>query len=124
MLLVATSGAIGALGRWGLSSLVNYWCGTRFAYGTLVVNVLGCFLLGMVMEAWTLFTFHDRVRLILATGFLGAFTTYSTFGIETFRFIETGAWHKAVANVSANLVVGILAVWLGVELVRLIAGNQ
>ena len=55
---------------------------------------------------------------MLATGLLGAFTTYSSFGLETFRYIEDAAWHKVLANVGANLLLGLLAVWLGVILVR------
>ncbi|HPF70830.1 MAG TPA: CrcB family protein, partial [Candidatus Krumholzibacteria bacterium] len=93
--------------------------GDRFAFGTLAVNVLGCLLLGALLEAerhTPLVT--PPLRLLLAVGFLGAFTTFSTFGWETFRYLQDGATQLALANVSANLVLGLGAVWSGWGLAR------
>jgi len=94
--------------------------GEGFPYGTLVVNVIGCLLLGLVMQL-TLRSgaISAEWRIPLTVGFLGAFTTFSTFGYETVRLLADGAWGLAFANVGANLLVGFVAVWVGLMLARL-----
>lgn len=116
LLFLAIAGALGTLSRYGLSSWVQQSSGSRFPYGTLVVNVLGCLLLGFVMQ--TVFLneatpISRPVRLAMGTGFLGAFTTFSTFGYETMHHLEQGEWQSAIFNILANLMVGLLAIWLG-----------
>jgi fluoride exporter len=115
---VAGAGAIGALARWGLSTAI----GSRlsgFPWGTLVVNVTGSFLLGLLFVLLT-----ERVestpamRLTLMTGLLGAYTTFSTFSFETFRLLEDGAYGAAALNVAGNLTLGLVAVALGVTIGR------
>ena len=113
-LLVGIAGAAGAVSRYGVALLAQRTLGQNFAFGTLLVNVLGCLLLGFLLEMernTTLVT--QPVRLLLAVGFLGAFTTFSTFGYETMRYLEEGAHHLALLNVTGNLILGMLAVWLG-----------
>jgi CrcB protein len=116
---LALAGAAGTLGRWALSGWAYRLLGERFAYGTLAVNVLGCLLLGLLMH---LSLVSDLVpegwRVALGVGFLGAFTTFSTFGYETLSYAEQGAWSLAFANVAANLVLGLAAIWLGAALAR------
>lgn len=119
LMLVGMAGAAGAVARYGVSLLAVRLLGERFAFGTLMVNVLGCLLLGALLEAerHTPLVTHP-LRLLLAVGFLGAFTTFSTFGWETFRYLQDGAANLAVLNVAANLVLGLLAVWAGWGLAR------
>jgi CrcB protein len=116
---LALAGAAGTLGRWALGGWAYKLLGERFAYGTLAVNVLGCLLLGLLMH---LSLASDLVpegwRVALGVGFLGAFTTFSTFGYETLSYAEQGAWSLALANVVANLVLGLAAIWLGAALAR------
>lgn len=117
--MLALGGALGALARYGLGGLVQTRMNAVFPYGTLVVNLAGCLLMGFVMALIT-----DRVivapefRYLVPVGFIGAFTTFSTFELETFRAIEEGAWLIGAANVAASVFFGFLAVWLGFMVAR------
>lgn len=119
VLVVGLGGFVGAIARYGLSGLVHRLTGERFPAGTLVVNVLGCVVLGALM---TLVedrpAFSPRVRLLVATGFLGSLTTFSTFGWETVRLVRDQALGLAMWSVFGNLALGLLGVLLGRALVR------
>jgi CrcB protein len=85
-----------------------------FPYGTLAVNVIGCFIIGFLSQlAETRGVFTNQSRLLVFTGFLGGFTTFSSFGNETINLARDGQMMNALANVGANLILGLLAVWLG-----------
>ena len=123
-MMISVAGALGAVSRYGVCLWAQRQLGSNFAYGTLAVNILGCLLLGLVLELeseteWI----GTSVRLFVAVGFLGAFTTFSTFGFETLKFMQAGDHHLAMLNVLANLVLGVVAVWLGWMLARLFAGT-
>jgi len=119
VLLVGLAGAAGAVSRYGVGLLAERWLGVQFAFGTLAVNILGSLALGFLLELerGTDLVSHP-VRLVFAVGFLGAFTTFSTFGYETVRYFQSGATHLALLNISANLVFGLGAVWLGFFLAK------
>ena len=117
LIAIGFAGALGALARYGVSLAALRWFGEDFPYGTLGVNLAGCFLLGVLAEL----TMEDaglapQTRAILGTGFLGAFTTFSTFGVETYRAMQAGAWGVAASNVAINVVGGIVLVAAGVGL--------
>jgi fluoride exporter len=118
-MMVAIGGALGALARYELALAVQSRTGGAFPYGTLVVNVVGCLLMGVVMTILT-----ERVvlppqwRYLVPIGFLGAFTTFSTFEYETFKAAQEGAWHIAAANVLVSVVLGFAALWAGIAAVR------
>jgi CrcB protein len=123
LLGVALGGALGSLCRYGLGGLAQSCWGARFACGTLSVNVLGCFLMGLVMSlsaegGWI----TPAWRLWLATGFLGGFTTFSAFGHETLSLAEAGELTRAGLNVLANVVFGLASTWGGLAAGRLILG--
>ncbi len=124
-LLVALGGALGALARWSMASAITARQAAGaglWPWGTFVVNVLGCLLLGAVLEACAGAGLgSERVRLLLGTGFLGAFTTFSTFGYETLRLASHGAALGAALNVIGSVVAGLVACWCGVQIVRLLA---
>ena len=121
---IAIAGALGALSRWGVSSLVNRHLGERLAWGTLTVNVVGSLVLGVMMQVgMSSETFPRALRVALTVGFLGAFTTFSTFSYETYRYVENGAWGTALVNVLANLIPGLIAAWAGLALGRVIVGS-
>jgi CrcB protein len=113
-LAIAAAGALGALARWGLGS----WFGQRFPtfpWGTLVINVSGSFVVGLLFAALVERGIGSQtMRLAMMTGLLGAYTTFSTFSLETFRLIEEGATRDAIANIGLSVVLGLVAVWLGV----------
>ncbi len=118
VLWVAIAGAMGAVSRFAVSSWTRMLWGETFPYGTLAVNVVGCLLLGLVMTSSLLDDLLPlHLRMALTIGFLGAFTTFSTFGYETMRYVESGDWTTAGLNVSANVILGLVAtfggIWLG-----------
>lgn len=99
LLLVAVGGALGAAARWWVAGLVQFRTGAGFPWGTFVVNVVGCFLIGLVMEtAVATFSFGPVLRLFLVVGVLGGFTTWSSFSYETMKMLEEGAVAMAAAN--------------------------
>jgi CrcB protein len=121
LLGIALAGALGTLCRYGMSGWVQRWLGPEFPWGTLSVNLFGCLLLGLLMElarhtGWV----PPDLRSIVGIGFLGAFTTFSTFGFETFRAIEAGDWLGGLFNVLLNLAGGFALVAVGTGLVRLV----
>lgn len=115
VILVASGGAFGAVLRYYVGVLSTEFFGTRFPWGTLFVNVLGCFLLGWLVQSAAGSFISEATRLTLGTGVLGAFTTFSTFGVETIL-----AWNRspmvAVANVATSVVLGLLAAAAGMYL--------
>jgi CrcB protein len=124
LVALALAGALGTLGRYTLSGWAYRVMGEGFAFGTLTVNVVGCFLLGLLMHVGLATDLLPRTLRFAATvGFLGAFTTYSTFGYETMRYLEDGAWMLAAANVGANLALGLFATWAGLTAARAAFGG-
>lgn len=122
--ILAIAGAAGTLCRWGLCGWAKRLLGGDFPYGTLAVNVLGCLALGVVMEIVLISDLLPHGwRAPLTVGFLGAFTTFSTFGYETMRYVEDGAWSSALTNIGANLVLGLAATWLGFVAARTAFGS-
>lgn len=118
-LAIAAGGALGALMRYWLSVAAHGALGTGFPYGTLLANTLGSLLMGALSVILL-----DRVpagpelRAGLLVGLLGAFTTFSTFSLETLHLVESGARLRAAGNVALNLGLCLAAVWLGVGLGR------
>ena len=119
ILLVALGGAAGAVSRHLVGIAALRWLGAGFPWGTFAVNVLGCLALGLLLEVASVSEVVSRsTRLWVGTGFLGAFTTFSTFGVETLRLVQTDGPGWAAANVIGNVVVGLLAAWVGVLVAR------
>lgn len=118
-LLVCLGAALGAPARWALDRAVQRRHDSAFPWGTFVVNVSGSLALGMLLGV----VGADEAPLValLGTGFLGAFTTYSTFAVETLRLFEQGAGRLAAANVAASLAAGMLAAFVGWSLGTAIA---
>jgi len=121
LVAIAVAGALGSIGRYSVGRWVYEAFGPQFVYGTLAVNVAGCFALGFLMQVGiSSDTVPSTLRLALTTGFLGAFTTFSTFGYETVRYVEDGALALAAINVGANVGIGLLAAWAGMASARLV----
>ncbi|MEO7743017.1 MAG: fluoride efflux transporter CrcB [Usitatibacter sp.] len=118
ILLVALGGAVGSVARFKLSGLVlHHTVDWRFPAGTFVVNVAGCLVAGILAG---LAEKHDLLsadaRLLLFTGVLGGFTTFSAFGLETMYLLKRGEVAIATANVIVSVIAGLLALWLGLGL--------
>ena len=122
ILLVGFGGFVGAVLRYGISGWVQRWTGSvNFPYGTLAVNLLGCLVIGLLAglaEDRGLFT--PEARLFLFIGVLGAFTTFSTFGIETLNLLRDQNNLAAYANMMMSVGLGLGMVWLGRAAARLI----
>lgn len=121
ILLVALGGAIGSVARYKLSGLVlHHTIDWRFPAGTFVVNVVGCLIAGILAG---LAEKHDLLsadaRLLLFTGVLGGFTTFSAFGLETMYLLKRGEVAIAAANIIVSVIAGLLALWLGLGLATL-----
>jgi fluoride exporter len=117
ILLIALFGAVGTLARYGLQGVVQVRTGGTFPYGTLLVNLTGCFLLGLIAQ----FTMNHMVippdwRVAIAVGFFGGYTTFSSFGWETAKMMEDGEWLRASAYVAASVVAGLFLSVAGIRL--------
>ncbi len=118
-LWICLAGALGTGARYAVGLWATARFGTTFPAGTLIVNVLGCFLMGVVVQASVVSaSLSPTLRLALTTGFLGGLTTYSAFNYETFRLMQEGTRLFAVANALITLLGCFLAGVLGVWLVR------
>jgi len=119
VLLVAGFGALGCVTRYCISGWAYDLFGRSFPYGTFVVNILGAFLIGLVMEFGMRSTLLPAsLRIGLTIGFLGGFTTFSTFSYETFRLLEDGNFFMATTNVLVSVVVCLIFTWLGIHAAR------
>jgi CrcB protein len=115
--LIAIFGAVGTLARYGLQGVVQVRAASTFPYGTLLVNLTGCFLLGLIGQ----FTLNRMVispdwRVAIAVGFFGGYTTFSSFGWEAAKMLEAGEWAWATVYVGASVVAGLLLSVAGIRL--------
>ncbi len=118
-LLVMLGAALGGLARYVIGSVVMQRFGGRFPLGTLVVNVMGCFLIGILMPLLTeRGEPRPNLRLLLVVGVLGGYTTFSSFAWESFQAMDEGSRWIGFANVALSVILGYLAVWCGAFLVR------
>jgi CrcB protein len=124
--LVAFASALGGLARWGVGEAFGGWLGTGFPYGTLFINISGSFFLGWFLTVLseklilteTSLVRPDDLRLVIAVGFTGAYTTFSTFEYESHTLLRAGDGLKAAAYILLSLCLGLLAVRAGVLLAR------
>jgi CrcB protein len=118
--LVLLGGSLGALSRYAVSLLAASLFGTRFPWGTLIVNLSGCFLIGLSFALAERTSFMSpSVRLFFVTGYLGALTTFSTYALETVNPVRGGAYLVSGANILSNNVIGCALVFLGMWVGRL-----
>ena len=121
LLLLAVAGAAGTLCRYGLTGLVQRSVGSEFPWGTFAVNAAGCLVVGML---WALFenrlSITPQARLVILVGFMGAFTTFSAFVLETGELLHDSQWLWAAGNVLLQNVVGLVAFFGGVAAGRFV----
>ena len=121
LLLIGLAGLLGTLARYALSGFIARRFGETFPTGTLVVNMVGCFLAGFLFYLMQeRFLVNDIVRTAIMIGFLGGFTTFSSFGLQTFTLLRDGEMGLATMNVLVSNAAGLLTVWAGYSLARFI----
>ena len=130
IVIVAIGGAIGAVARYGIGMMINSVWPIRFPLGTFVINITGSFIIGAFLTIFenrsvvpaTLYNWEiwANLRLLIAVGFVGAYTTFSTFEYETLKLIEEDRTGTAILYLILSITVGLISVWLGVKFARLI----
>lgn len=120
-LYLALGGALGTLARFGISGWIQNQIAADFPWGTFVVNVAGCLLLGFLYRASSTLISDEALRGFLTVGFCGAFTTFSTFSVEAVALLERGAWARAGLYVFGSVGVGLVAVVIGIQLAEPLA---
>jgi CrcB protein len=121
-LLVGVGGALGSVARAGMTDLVTRWMGNHFPFGTVVVNVMGAILMGLLAgygetEPGRLI-FSPGARTFLMIGVLGGYTTFSSFSLQTFLLMEQGNWIGAFLNVFLSVLLCVGGIWLGFSVIR------
>lgn len=121
LLLIGLAGFIGTLSRYWLSGAVARRYGETFPLGTLVVNLLGCFLVGLLFYLLQeRFLVNQTVRTAVMIGLLGGFTTFSSFGLQTFTLLQDGEFGLAALNLTVANLIGLLLVWAGYTLAKVL----
>jgi CrcB protein len=119
-LLVMIGGATGSLMRYVLATAIMNRFGSRFPLGTVLINISGSFLIGFILTTLTVRQNHPNLRLLLVVGFLGGYTTFSSFEWETLGLVQDGGRWLGLLNVAGSVLLGYAAVWLG----AVIAGRR
>jgi CrcB protein len=115
--LIAIFGAVGTLLRYGIQGLVQVGTGGTFPWGTLLINLTGCFLLGLIGQiTLNRMMISPDWRVAITVGFFGGYTTFSSFGWETAKMLEGGEWLPATGYVAASVVIGLLLSVAGIRL--------
>ncbi len=120
---ICLAGAAGAGARYVIALWAAQRFGSAFPYGTLIVNLIGCFSIAALMHAALALGWSPNLRAALTIGFIGGLTTYSSFNYETMRLFEEGATASAAANVALTMLGGLTAGWLGLLTAREILGR-
>lgn len=118
--LIALGGSLGAVARYGVATWIYQQTGTSFPWGTFIINVTGSFAIGFLAELFETALVPGGWRSFLTIGFLGAYTTFSTFTLETFNLLREGELRLATGNILLSTVAGLFAVVLGIYSFRLL----
>lgn len=117
--LIFLGSGSGGLIRYWLGDVIQNWWKTPFPAGTLVINVTGCLVMGLLVTAWSgPTTIREEYRAAVLVGFLGGYTTFSSFGRDTLTLIHDGDWLRAAGYVLGSVALSLLAVWLGAILAK------
>lgn len=122
ILWVAIGGSLGAVARFVLSSWFNQATTSNFPWGTYAVNIIGSCVFGLLfVMVFANQPHREELRLLILVGFLGAFTTFSTFSFETVRLMESGLWLLATSNILLSVITCVVGAWIGMGIARLLS---
>ncbi|MCA9959248.1 MAG: fluoride efflux transporter CrcB [Chloroflexota bacterium] len=121
---IAVGGAVGALLRYAVSGLAYSVFGEGFPWGTLSVNLLGCFLIGLLWQIFEQTALSPQLRALIFVGGLGAFTTFSTYGLESVNLLRDGQVRLSLLNILGSNILGIGCVFLGVVVARTVFNGR
>lgn len=119
-LYILIGGGAGSIFRYALSTFVHNVTNKVFPLGTLIVNLLGCFIIGSLFALFEKFTINSNIRLFIFVGILGGFTTFSSFGLETFNLLRQSEIKYAIWNFVLSNFIGIFFVFVGFTLIKLL----
>ena len=122
LLLIAVGGAAGSVLRYLIGGRIQHFAPHGFPLGTLFVNVVGCFLIGIFVRQFMNIQTHNYLRALLMVGFCGGFTTFSAFSMETVGLIEGGEYPRAIAYITLSVLLCLIATFAGMSAVRVFAG--
>jgi len=120
-LLVLIGGSIGSVARYGTGVLAGRWLGLNYPWGTLAVNLIGGFLMGVLVGVLARTGGSENTRLLLGIGVLGGFTTFSSFSLDAVTMIERGDWTSAILYALISVIGSVLALFAGLYLIRAVA---
>lgn len=123
LLLIGTGGFAGSVSRYLLTRFISSKWPMAFPWGTFGVNIVGCFLIGIVMGLSFQSAMSTQTRLLLATGFCGGFTTFSTYSLEIFELYQRGEAGTGMLYLFGSILAGFISVWLGLWLVKVFYHN-
>ena len=116
VLLLLAFGGLGTLARYGLDGWIQHRAGPDFPFGTLTINIVGCFFLGAIGQfGLNHLSMPPDLRIGLTTGLMGGFTTFSTFGWDSVRMLQSGQWPRALTYIGASVLGGLVAMLLGMR---------
>ena len=120
-IVVGAGGFLGTIARFWLGSVIHGRMGSRFPYGTFIINCSGCLALGFIMVILTRTSLHPYLRLSIPIGFIGGFTTFSAFEYETFMAVREGSIAIGLLNIGLSVAAGFVCVWLGMVFGKAVA---
>ena len=118
IIAIGIAGLAGTLARYWLSGLLDQWWGGTFPFGTLIVNLVGCLAIGVLFHSMEKYLIDPVVRSVVLIGFLGGFTTFSSFAVQSFNLLRDGEIFLASANIVISNMVGLFLVWVGYSVSR------
>jgi CrcB protein len=118
IIAIGIAGLAGTLARYWLSGVLDQWWGGTFPFGTLIVNLVGCLAIGVLFHSMEKYLIDPVVRSVVLIGFLGGFTTFSSFAVQSFNLLRDGEIFLASANILISNMVGLFLVWVGYSVSR------
>lgn len=119
LVIIGIGGSLGSISRYLTSILIERYYTSFFPWATLIVNILGCFLIGLAIGYLEKHQMtNDNIKWFFVTGFCGGFTTFSAFGVENIRLFQNGNFPMAVLYIGSSVILGLASVWLGLALAK------